>query len=195
MIIHLSRDALTQHEVTLGEVLLLIAYSNNCNLKEADTTLREKKLVSNEIPGQPNRVTYLGTELLNSVILDSEFTKDTDDRFSTLASRLKELFPKGKKDGTNYYWAEGIALIVRRLKLFFKKYGDKYTDDQIVEAAKSYVESFNGDYRYMKLLKYFILKEQIGAAGDIEGNSELLSYLENADQTDNLKNDWTSSIN
>ena len=46
----------------------------------------------------------------------------------------------------------------------------------------------------MKLLKYFIFKEKVGVGRDVEGESELINYIENADQTDNLKNDWTSTL-
>ena len=86
-------------------------------------------------------------------------------------------------------------MIVRRLKLFFKKYGNTYTDEQIIQATSKYVEGFNGNYTYMRLLKYFIFKEKVGAASEVEGDSELISYIENAGQEENLRNDWTSTIN
>ena len=46
----------------------------------------------------------------------------------------------------------------------------------------------------MRLLKCFILKEKVGAAGEVEGDSELISYIENAGQEENLRNDWTSTL-
>ena len=49
-------------------------------------------------------------------------------------------------------------------------------------------------YTYMKLLKYFIFKEKVGAAGEVEGESELINYIENADQEDGLSNTWTSTL-
>ena len=67
-------------------------------------------------------------------------------------------------------------------------------DEQIVQAAEKYVQGFNGDYQYMKLLKYFILKEKVGAGGDVEGESDLINYIENAGQEDTLSNDWTSTL-
>lgn len=140
-------------------------------------------------------ITPKGAALLNSVVLDSDKDIVNNTNFiKNIAEGLKEIFPKGKKDGTNYYWAEGVALIERRLKLFFKKYGKDYTEDQILQAAKKYVESFNGNYQYMKLLKYFIFKEKVGVNGEVEGDSELLNYIENAGQEENLRNDWTSEL-
>ena len=44
------------------------------------------------------------------------------------------------------------------------------------------------------LLKYFILKEKIGAAGEVEGESELMNYIENYGQEENLRDDWTSTL-
>ena len=128
------------------------------------------------------------------MIVDSDKKQEPNDRLVQLATRLKEIFPKGKKDGTNYYWADGVALIVRRLKLFFKKYGNTYTDEQIIQATSKYVEGFNGNYTYMRLLKYFIFKEKVGAAGEVEGDSELISYIENFGQEDTLSRDWNTEL-
>ena len=62
-------------------------------------------------------------------------------------------------------------------------------------ATKKYVDSFKGDYRYMQLLKYFILKKNTNT---LEENSQFLSYLENLNDvdidTDNQSNDWTIEL-
>lgn len=125
-------------------------------------------------------------------ILSNSLTKESKD-YKTLATKLKEVFPSGKKDGTSNYWAEGTTLIERRLKQFEKKYG-LFSDEAILNAARKYVEGFNGNYRYMRTLRYFIFREERGAAGDVESKSDLLTYLENAGEEDNLKNDWTSTV-
>ena len=80
-----------------------------------------------------------------------------------------------------------------RSEVGIKKYGTTYTDEQILTAAKEYVASFNGDYRFMKLLKYFIFKEKVGANREIEPESELMTYIENAGQED-LNNGWLTEI-
>ena len=46
----------------------------------------------------------------------------------------------------------------------------------------------------MKLLKYFIFKEKLGVSGEIEGDSELITYIENADHEDELGEDWNTSL-
>lgn len=194
----LNKKATQQNGITIDEALLMLVIHNKADLERAERALIQKGLITaerNDLFQQVGwRLTNKGTEVLDSVIMDSDKEQEPQDRLIQLATRLKEIFPKGKKDGTNYYWAEGVALIVRRLKLFFKKYGNKFTDEQIVQAAEKYVQGFNGNYQYMRLLKYFIFKEKVGANGEVEGDSELISYIENAGQEEDLKNDWTSSL-
>lgn len=218
MTICLSKEGCQKNNISLAEALLMLAIHNNADLDMAQKELIKKGYITadrDDLFQQVGwRLTNKGTEVIDSVIVDSDKKQEPNDRLIQLATRLKEIFPKGKKDGTNYYWADGVALIVRRLKLFFKKYDaslndifneeahimtvrdyNKFIDDRIVQAATKYVQGFNGNYQYMRLLKYFIFKEKVGAAGEVEGDSELISYIENAGQEENLRNDWTSTIN
>ena len=194
----LNKKAAQQNGITIDEALLMLVIHNKANLERAEKALIQKGLITaerNDLFQQVGwRLTNKGTEVLDSVIMDSDKEQEPQDRLIQLATRLKEIFPKGKKDGTNYYWTEGVALIVRRLKLFFRKYGNKFTDEQIIQAAEKYVQGFNGSYQYMRLLKYFIFKEKVGANGEVEGDSELINYIENAGQEENLRDDWTSNL-
>ena len=194
----LNKKAAQQNGITIDEALLMLVIHNKANLEGAERALIQKGLITaerNDLFQQVGwRLTNKGTEVLDSVIMDSDKEQEPQDRLIQLATKLKEIFPKGKKDGTNYYWADGVALIVRRLKLFFKKYGNKFTDEQIIQAAEKYVQGFNGNYQYMRLLKYFIFKEKVGANGEVEGDSELINYIENAGQEENLRDDWTSNL-
>lgn len=99
-----------------------------------------------------------------------------------LSKTLKEIFPKGKKEGTALYWAEGVSLIDKRLRLFFKKYG-VFSSEEIIDATKRYIESFNGNYAYMRTLKYFIFKD-IKGVEEIENSSDLLTWIENKNDKD-----------
>lgn len=194
----LNKKATQQNGITIDEALLMLVIHNKVNLERAEEALIQKGLITaerNDLFQQVGwRLTNKGTEVLDSVIMDSDKEQEPQDRLIQLATKLKEIFPKGKKDGTNYYWADGVALIVRRLKLFFKKYGTDFTDEQIIQATEKYVHGFNGNYQYMRLLKYFIFKEKIGAGGEVEGDSELINYIENAGQEENLRNDWATTL-
>lgn len=197
MKIVLSREGCNKNNVSIGEILMLLAYYNKVELEEANRLLIEKGYITAErdnlFQEKGWRVTRKGNELLDSVVLDSESSEKSDEDILTLAGKLKEVFPAGKKDGTSNYWAEGKALIAKRLKAFFKKYGTAYTDEQIINAAKKYVEGFNGDYQFMRTLKYFIFKDR-DIAGEREYTSDLLNYLENAGNEDILKDDWNTEL-
>lgn len=129
-----------------------------------------------------------------STILDesqAEANKKPDERYINLAERMIALYPTGKKPGTNYMWRDSKNIIAKRLKNLLLKYKIKASDEEIVNATKRYVESFNGDYRYMQLLKYFISKKT-AIDGSIEESSQLMSYLENEDNVTNQ--DWTTNL-
>lgn len=198
--VSLSKEACQSNGITLGEALLLLAIHNEADLAKAQDALVQKGFItaSRNNLFQPDgwRLTSLGSTVLDNVILDAttKSSKGTDDALLALARELKAIFPKGKRPGGNQYWAEGEVLIVRRLKLFFKKYGDNFDHQKIIQAAKDYVTSFNGNYTYMRTLKYFIFKEERGANGEVEGTSDLITKIENAGQEDVDNNDWTVSL-
>lgn len=124
-------------------------------------------------------------------ISSSTITEEKTHSLLKLAKDMRELFPAGKKPGTDYYWRDSTKIIAQRLSVFIKKYGDEYTDEQILEATRRYVQSFNGNYKFMHLLKYFISKKN---AETKEDNSELLSYLENAGQEEGINDSWLSEM-
>ena len=139
----LSKEACASNGITLGEALLLLTIHNEQDLVQAKSSLVHKGLITakRDENFQPIgwKLTRHGAEIIDNVIVDSSKPVTTENKLDKLAQELKDLFPKGKKPGTNNYWAEGKALIVRRLKLFFKKYGDDYPFEDIIEATRNYV--------------------------------------------------------
>lgn len=189
----ITEKACNSNGVTLNEFLVMCIITRKVNVEKTIDSLISKGIVSKcklDYFGNPTPFLLTkGNEIIDSCISDSE---DNPDNIEELAKELKSIYPKGKKPGTNYYWADGESLIIKRLKLFFKKYGNKYTNEQIINATKKYVTSFNGDYQYMKLLKYFIFKDSVNA-GEVEQTSELLTYIDNEDEvTDN--NNWVDDL-
>ena len=145
------------------------------------------------LPIQP-KLTREGVELVESIFLNSEFKGDKGidtDRYDELADKLRELYPKGRKEGTSYLWRDSHAKIANKLRTLVKKYNFKFTDEQAISATKRYIESFNGNYSYMQLLKYFILKKDKDTG---EENSQLMSYIENEDCTDAANDDWMNEV-
>lgn len=198
MNICLDENAIARHNTSLGQILLLIAISNDIDLEKEREALIDEGLITAKYNKDyvPSgwKITNKGDMMVASVVLDSERYKHQPDRLVNLAVQLKAIYPEGKKEDTNYYWTEGKALIVRRLKAFFKKYGNDFTDEQIIDATRKYVEGFRGSYKYMKLLKYFIFKEKVGADGSVESESELLNCIENGVPDNSLSDQWTSEL-
>lgn len=117
-------------------------------------------------------------------------SKPSKRNFEALANRIRELYPKGYKPGTTYTWRDSTRIIAVRLEKFIELFGN-YSDDEIFKATQKYVQSFNGDYQYMQLLKYFILKD----IKTIDARSELAALLENPDaDNDQQYGDWTTQI-
>ena len=139
------------------------------------------------------RLTPTGNDIIESIFLNSEFQADASgvDRFDELALKLREVFPEGKKPGTALMWKDSQHVISKKLKTLVKKYQCSFTDEEAIEAAKKYVESFNGDYRLMQVLKYFICKRN-NETGD--ENSQLLSYIENSGEVNVPNDSWMDSV-
>lgn len=143
-------------------------------------------------------LTESSRQKLADVLNNTKKEPSTEERIEDLADSLMKIFPKGKKEGTPYYWKGNKKEIKDKLKKFFVYFGDTYDDTQILNAAKKYVESFNGSYRYMRLLKYFIWKNdrKIIEEGkvSVEQVSELASYIENEGEDNNMDNDWSAEL-
>lgn len=109
-----------------------------------------------------------------------------------LADKLRDIYPNGKIFNTNYYYRCNRQDIINKLKTFFKMYGTKYTDEQIINATQKYINSFNGNYAYLKLLKYFIWKDERLKGESVQ--SLLADFIENESSEDTTNNDWTVEL-
>ena len=133
-----------------------------------------------------------GKELLENMSAYTG-TKDCELNFLDTAAKMRALFPKGIKDGTNSRWVDGLALVSKRLKQFTQKYGE-FTEDEIVEATKRYVDSFSGNYQRMRTLRYFIWAEKRNpGTGEVEYTSDLLNCLEDTED-ENKMVDWEVNL-
>jgi hypothetical protein len=195
----IDTEILKKNNLDLSEFLLLWLSSYNKKVSEIKDSLVEKNLLHPEFI-KSELLPVLDIDLKNEIsgmIIDSSSkengVKRSDTFYEELAEKMREFFPKGKKEGTSYMWRDSKATIARRLKLLNIKYGYEYTEEQALKATEAYVKSFNGDYRFMQLLKYFILKVPINANGDVEVRSEFMSYIENEGQED-INNAWLNEL-
>lgn len=138
-------------------------------------------------------ITNRGINLFSDIVLNSDRNiTESSNSISELASKLREIYPTGKMPGTTYYYKGNLQDIEKKLKSFKKRYGN-YTDEDIIKATENYIKSFNGNYTYLKLLKYFIWKDE-KRDGETIATSVLADWIENEGQEEELTNNWTTLL-
>ena len=201
MKIILDEKVCAKHKLTLSEALLALAFRN---MKDDDI----HNMLNREILVRKNGqylVTQHWSDELDEILCDSpNDCERTDDEILALAKRLREIYPEGKmrdKYGTvtPYYYRCNNSEVAKALKRFFSQKGN-YSDEEIIDATKRYVASFQGMYwqRNMRLLKYFIIKNPIKQGEDgrgyVEQISDLETYLSNGgsegEEVTNTNDDW-----
>lgn len=189
--VSINKDVLEKNNLSMDEFLVLLLTYNKANIQEVKQSLVEKGLADFSVFDDELVISSATKDLITNITIDSDVkVLSKDKEFRELADKLKELFPKGKKAGTTYMWRDSTAVIARKLKTLVVKYDYQFTEEQAIKATKAYVESFNGDYTYMQLLKYFILK----SLPDGEIKSDFMSYIENEGQEDELSDNWLNEM-
>ena len=132
-------------------------------------------------------------EALSCILAEStDIVAKRTTNIEELADKLRDIYPNGKIFNTNYYYRCNRQDIINKLKTFFKMYGTKYTDEQIINATQKYINSFNGNYAYLKLLKYFIWKDERLKGESVQ--SLLADFIENESSEDTTNTDWTVEL-
>ena len=86
-------------------------------------------------------------------------TTSKDSFFLELAEALRTLWPAGEKDG-KWPWRDSVQNIKIRLELLWEVRELKdYTIDECLTVARRYLNQFEDSVKYMKTLKYFILRQ------------------------------------
>ena len=200
MKITIDEDVCKKYGMTMSELLMILLVKLGVNILELGEQMADvEMIVPHDIENGKYLVTQRWNDIAENIILDSDKYTQPIDRLDQLVIELQKIFPEGKKEGTSQYWRGNKREISLRLKKFFKLYDNTYTDEQILTAAKNYVETFNGQYNYMRVLKYFIWKDEKKLTEDekiqVVEISDLANYIENANSINDLKDEWTSTLN
>lgn len=200
MKITIDEDICKKSELSLPEVLIITLIKTGVNIQGLlKTMLEEKKLVEeNTLYGSNLLIPQRWAEECERILLSADKEVPQEDRIQNLAKELMALFPKGKKEGTSQYWKGNTREITLKLAKFFKLYGNKYSDEQIITATKNYIDSFNGDYRFMRVLKYFIWKNvsktNSEGVGYVEECSDLAAFIENSKDENFQRENWLNTL-
>ena len=192
----IDQTILDKNGLTLEEFLVLFLGAKDVDIESVSQSLIAKGLADKDLFSNGRIVVSDKVkDLISTISIDSDKNViDKDSEFTELATELREIYPAGRKDGTTYMWRGTTAEVAKKLKTLVVKYGYTINREDVLKATKEYVNSFNGNYRYMQLLKYFILKSVRDADGNVDIKSELMSLIENSDQIDAQRDDWISNM-
>lgn len=186
-----------KHGITANEAMALIYLSHEVKYKEDFESLCKKGLIAASYKGgevYSYTLMDVGVDVLDDITVRSSTNEKELTNIEEVISGMQALFPEGKKDGTAQYWRGNKKELKNRLFAFFKKYGE-YEKEDILKATEKYVNAFKvqGDFKNMRLLKYFIWKRE-NKSGEIEESSDLLSFIENDGEEVFVNDDWTSNL-
>lgn len=112
----------------------------------------------------------------NKNILKTASKEAIKKRCDALAPKLMEIYPMGTKPGTSLTWRGYKGGISEKLQKLIER-GNVFTDDEAVAATKNYVSAFNGIYTNMRVLSYFLSKNEI-VGGEVKKSCDFMSYVE-----------------
>ena len=192
----IDQTILDKNNLTLEEFLVLYLGAKDVDIESVSQSLIAKGLADKDLFSNGRIVVSDKVkDLVSTISIDSDKNViDKDSEFTELATELREIYPAGRKDGTTYMWRGTTAEVAKKLKTLVVKYGFTINKEDVIKATKEYVSSFNGNYKYMQLLKYFILKSVRDADGNVDVKSELMSIIENSGQLDAQREDWVSNM-
>ena len=203
MKITIDEKVCIKHKMTFLEVLLTLAIRQGTIEDSIENMVNREILVKDA--GQL-KVTQHWSDVLDEILSDSSGSVEkSDEELLELAKQMRELYPQGKmKDRfgrpTPYYYRCNNSEVVKKLKKFFTIFGN-VSDEEILDATKRYVASFQGNYTGMRLIKYFILKDDVkpseDGTGHVEQISDLATFLENKESEEevvNTSSDWMMSV-
>lgn len=177
MKITLDEKQCLKNKLTLQEALIATAVSLG-NYRDTINNMISRGIIRQDCPTLTDGWWKPVKELIGA----------EDARFEALAVKVQECFPKQKMMCANgtaspFYFRCNKTEVKNKLKKFITIYGD-VSDEDIIDATKRYVASYaSKGYRGMRLVKYFILKDDRKLSADdevhVEQLSDLATFLEN----------------
>lgn len=105
---------------------------------------------------------------------------DSDGRFSSMAQKLADLWPKGLRNvrGREYAWVGNVADVRRALRLaWLVRRLDAFTEEDVLSCARRYLSRYSDDARYMMSLRNWVFRQREDA-GLTKVESMLADMLE-----------------
>ena len=181
MKITINTDVLKKYNLSLGQFLVLLVSHFNLDCQKIHDELVSAGLAERDLfKGFPPVISDNTKNLIAKIIVESDdkITNCHIKDFNALAETLMQYYPEGNKPGTTYPWRGTINEISQKLKTLVAKYDFDFTPEEAQDAVMEYVNSFK-DYKFMSLLRNFILTTKKDDEGRHELNSLFMTIIEN----------------
>lgn len=189
---------LIPENLTINDLLAIIKIHNKGELDFSDEGVDYKKLQKEKfikIITDEENTTYIlrqkGLDLLDAVIGKEVAHKEAPVKKKTnvdLFTRIPEFRAKwkGLKPGSM-----GSAQSCKTKLTRWMQENPEYTFEDILIAADNYIESLNGDYRFLQRADYFIYKQE----NNREESSRLSAHIDEISINGAQQGDWTTKLN
>lgn len=204
MKITIDEKVCLKHKMTPVEVFFALAIRSSESPHGELLNMENREILVKN--GGIYKVTQHWSDVLDEIISDSSGSiEKSDEELLELAKQMREIYPAGKMKSrsglsTPYYYRCNNSEVVKKLKKFFTLFGSR-PDEEILDATRRYVASFHGNYSNMRLIKYFILKDDVrlseDGTGHVEQISDLATFLENKESEGEegvTNEDWTTKM-
>lgn len=185
-------------KLSIGELLVCLLIKLDYNIYEVIEELVNKGVLLRDQKIPDNLMIFMKySKLTERILLQSDKSVPKAEELTDLAKQLQELWPKGMKCDDHgvkkWSWRGNIKDITAKLQKFYKLYGNQWSPEQIIQAAKNYLERYKYDLTHLKLLQYFIMKNITeGLVSDLANELEILESGE--DETPNMHNFDTGEL-
>lgn len=196
MKVTIDSNVAEKNNLTLQEVLVLLLNMDDSVYTEVKQSLIDKKVADQSARNTDKLILSDNTKnLLSNILITSESIEENPDEvYEDIADAIRQVYPSGRKSGTTYSWRGSKMEITHRLKVLNVKYGLKLEKNKLVDITRRYVESFNGNYTYMPLLKYFLVKYDKTTVGDVDLKSPLMTIIDNGGVIESNNDDWAIDL-
>lgn len=179
MKITIDTKVLQEEHLTVGEFLVMLMGFYHERYSSCYNRLENKGTICIDVFNALNDDFMMLSDntknLITSILVRSDpKVRESKINFMELAGKLQDLYPSGNKPGTTYPWREDRNIIAQKLMTLVAVHEFSFTEEEAVRATKEYVDSYDGNYGQMQLLRYFILKTKNG-----EVNSMFMTLIEN----------------
>lgn len=181
MKITIDTDLLKKEGLSIGEFLVLLIVYYNIDITKVQESIDKKKWIDKNLFDNfpPILSDNAKDKIANILVSSDKYVSSSEEFFNEVADEIRKLYPNGKKPGTSYLWKDSTSVIVQKLKTLVAKYKFHFTKEEAISATQEYVNAFKDDVSHMRLLKYFILKNDVDADGNKRLSSEFMSIIEN----------------